>query len=305
MGAYLIQRITRGVATVFGISVAVFFLTHVLADPVATLLPLDATQETVERVRRQLGLDEPIPVQFKEFLLSALRGDFGASMQSGLSSRDLLLGTLPATAYLAAVAFVLAGAVGLTLGILASLRPRSKLDSLVSALSMAGVSMPEFWLALLLISVVAVQFHLLPTSGFSSWQHVILPALVLSIRPTGRIAQVTRSTMVDELRRQHVVTAHSKGLDPSTVVRRHVLKNAAIPIVTMAGLEVADLISGAIIVETVFSWPGVGQLAGRALASTDFPLIQTVVLWAALVTVAMNLLVDLSYAWLDPRIRYR
>jgi peptide/nickel transport system permease protein len=174
----------------------------------------------------------------------------------------------------------------------------------VSTLSMTGVSMPEFWLALLLIIAVAIPFQSIPTSGYGTWRHLVLPALVLAVRPAGRIAQVARSSMVDVLQQHYITMAHSKGLSQRAILWRHALKNAGITIVTMAGIEVADLLSGAIIVETIFSWPGIGRLAGEALFAMDFPVVQTVIFWAALVTVTVNLVVDLVYAWLDPRVRY-
>ena len=161
---------------------------------------------------------------------------------------------------------------------------------------MAGVSMPEFWLTLLLIFWLAVDLGLLPTSGLGSWYHIVMPAVVLAIRPIGSIAQVTRSSMIDQMRADYVVTAYAKGLQTPAIVRRHVLKNAGIPVVTMGGVEVADLMTGAIVVETIFNWPGVGRLASQAMTTIDYPIIQTVVFWAALITIVMNLLVDLSYA---------
>ncbi|MBI4199789.1 MAG: ABC transporter permease [Chloroflexi bacterium] len=304
MGKYVVKRVLRGIVTLLGISIVVFVLTHIFGDPAIMLLPEDATKETLWFTRESLGLNDPLIIQFKNFALNALKGDFGPSIHQMESSRALLLRALPATGVLAAAALAVGGTIGVTIGILASMKPRSWLDNVVSTISMGGVSTPEFWVALLLIWVVAVQFGLLPTSGYGQWQHLILPAVVLSIRPTGRIAQVTRSSMLDEMSRQYTVTAYAKGLARRQVIRRHVLKNAGIGIVTMVGIEVADLLSGTIIVETIFAWPGVGFQAKRAFFSSDFPLIQTVVLWAALITVTMNLLVDLTYGWLNPRIRY-
>lgn len=284
-------------------SLIVFGLTRLLGDPVSLLVAIDASDELREQTRVRLGLDGPLHEQFVDFVLSALQGDFGNSIYREASSRDMLLEALPATLLLAAVAAVIAIVVGVSIGVIASLKPRSWLDSLVSSISMAGVSMPEFWIALLLIFLIAVDFGLLPTSGSGSWQHIVMPAIVLAIRPIGSIAQVTRSSMIDQMRADYVVTAYAKGLQTPAIVRRHVLKNAGIPVVTMGGVEVADLMTGAIVVETIFNWPGVGRLASQAMTTIDYPIIQTVVFWAALITIVMNLLVDLSYAWLDPRTR--
>lgn len=303
---YLVLRIGRALVTLALMSLIVFGLTRLLGDPVSLLVAIDASDELRQEVRERLGLDAPLPEQFVDFVFQALQGDFGNSIyRSNASSRDMLLEALPATLLLAAVAAAIAIVVGVSIGIVASLRPRSWLDSLVSSISMAGVSMPEFWVALLLIFWLAVDFGLLPTSGSGTWQHLVMPAIVLAIRPIGSIAQVTRSSMIDQMRADYVVTAYAKGLRTPAIVRRHVLKNAGIPVVTMGGVEVADLMTGAIVVETIFNWPGVGRLASQAMTTIDYPLIQTVVFWAALITIAMNLLVDLSYAWLDPRTRQR
>jgi peptide/nickel transport system permease protein len=300
---YLVLRLGRAFVTLALMSMMVFGLTRLLGDPVSLLVAVDASDELRQQTRERLGLDAPLPEQFVDFLFQALQGDFGNSIYLNSSSRDMLLEALPATLQLAAAAAFIAILVGVSMGVVAALRPRSWLDSLVSSISMAGVSMPEFWLALLLIFWLAVDLGLLPTSGYGSWQHFVMPAIVLAIRPVGSIAQVTRSSMIDQMRADYVVTAYAKGLQTPAIVRRHVLKNAGIPVVTMAGVEVADLMTGAIVVETIFNWPGVGRLASQAMVTIDYPLVQTVVFWAALITIVMNLLVDLSYAWLDPRTR--
>jgi peptide/nickel transport system permease protein len=300
---YLVLRLGRAFVTLALMSMMMFGLTRLLGDPVSLLVAVDASDELRQQTRERLGLDAPLPEQFVDFLFQALQGDFGNSIYLNSSSRDMLLEALPATLQLAAAAAFIAILVGVSMGVVAALRPRSWLDSLVSSISMAGVSMPEFWLALLLIFWLAVDLGLLPTSGYGSWQHFVMPAIVLAIRPIGSIAQVTRSSMIDQMRADYVVTAYAKGLQTPAIVRRHVLKNAGIPVVTMAGVEVADLMTGAIVVETIFNWPGVGRLASQAMVTIDYPLVQTVVFWAALITIVMNLLVDLSYAWLDPRTR--
>ena len=303
LAGYLLRRAGRAVVTLALMSVIVFGVTRLMGDPVSLLVPVDASEELRAATRARLGLDAPLTEQFWTFVLNALRGSFGESLYAGVDSRELLLGALPATLSLAAVASAIAIVVGVLLGTIAALKPRSWIDSFAGTLSMGGVSVPEFWAGLLLIFWIGVDLGLLPTSGYGSWQHYVLPAVVLAIRPIGSIAQVARSSMVDELRREYVMTGHAKGLATTTIVRRHVLKNASIPVVTMGGLEVAELMTGAIIVESVFNWPGVGRLASQAMDRIDYPVIQTVVFWAALITIVMNLLVDVSYAWLDPRTR--
>jgi peptide/nickel transport system permease protein len=304
MGVYILKRIARGIVTLIGITVVVFFISHVLGDPAEQLVPIDASNKLLVYTRHSLGLDQPILVQFGHFMSHAVHLDLGPSLFQGTSSRTLVLTALPYTAMLAATAFAIAIVLGISMGIIASRKPNSKLDTVVSAISIACISMPEFWLALLLIVWVAIPTHgALPVSGYGSWKNLILPAIVLATRPTGRIAQVTRSSMIDEARAPYLVTANAKGLARRTILLRHMLKNASIPIVTMSGLEVADLLSGAIVVESIFGWPGVGWLVGNAMLTLDLPLIETVVIFAAVVTVTMNLLVDLSYAWLNPRTR--
>ncbi len=302
---YVVRRLVRGVSTLVGITLLVFVITRAIGDPAIMLLPADASNEQLWYTRESLGLNKPLPAQFVDFLGSAAKGDFGPSIHLQTSSRDLLLHSLGATALLATAAMLITTVVGVSMGIVASLRPRSWVDNLITSASLVGISLPEFWLALVFILVISVALGLLPTSGYGSWQHLLMPALALSARPIARVAQVSRSSMLDELGRQYVVTARSKGLAKSQVVLRHVVKNAGVAMITIVGIETAEVFAGrTIIVETIFGWPGAGWLAGKALFSMDFPLIQTVVLWAALVTVVVNLLVDLAYAWLNPRIRY-
>ena len=304
MGRYVAKRLGRGLLTLALMSVIVFGLTRIMGDPVSLLVPADASEETRQQVRERLGLDEPLLNQFLDFLQGALQGNFGESLYYGVSSRALLLDALPATLLLAATAAVIALLLGVLLGTIAAVKPRSWLDTLIGSVSMGGISTPAFWAALLLIFWFGVDLGLLPTSGYGTWQHLVLPAVVLSIRPIGSIAQVTRSAMLDELQRDYVVTGFSKGLLKGAVVRRHVLKNASMPMITMAGIEIADMMTGVIVVETVFNWPGVGSLAAQSMDAIDYPVIQTVVFWAASITIIVNLVVDLSYAWLDPRTRH-
>lgn len=305
MVRYLLLRTGRGLVTLLGITIFVFLLTHALGDPAVTLLPADVSNEVLAYTRESLGLNKPLHEQFADFVGNALRGDFGNSLHQRVSSRELLVRALGPTLMLALTSMAIVVALGVTAGVVAARRPGSWLDRFVTTVSTMGIAMPEFWLALVLIILVGVTFRLLPTSGYGSWQNLVLPAVTLSARSIARVAQLTRSSMLDEIGRDYVRTAYSKGLRDRQVVIGHVLRNAGLPIITTIGIEAAELFAGrTVIVETVFGWPGVGALAGGALFAMDFPLIQTVVLWAALVTVLVNLLVDLSYGWFDPRIRY-
>lgn len=282
-------------------SMIVFVLGRLMGDPARLLVSIDASQATLMEAREELGLNDPILVQFQSFVVDALRGGFGDSFHLGVSSTDLLLDALPKTLMLAASAISIALLLGICMGVAAALKPRSWLDTTVGAVSVAGVAVPSFWAALLLIFWLGADRGLLPTSGYGTWQHLVLPAIVLAMRPVGVIAQITRSSMLDELRQQYVITGFAKGLTMTGNIRNHVLKNASIPIMTVAGVEAAELMTGVIVVEAVFDWPGVGRLAAESMISLDYPVIQTVVFWAALVVILLNLVVDLSYAWLDPR----
>ena len=305
MKRYLAQRLGRAVVTLLGITVAVFLLTHVVGDPSIIMNDAGASNEAIEATREGLGLNDPLYVQFGSFVEHALTGDFGPSLYRRVSSTQLLINALGPTLILAGAAMAIVVSVGLTSGVIASLRPGSRIDRFVSTVSIAGIAMPEFWLALLLIIIFGVALKVLPTSGFGHWQNVVLPAVTLAFPSIARVAQLSRSAMVEEMTKDYVTVAYSKGLTTRMVVIGHTLKNAGLPVITQIGIEGAEIFAGrTVIVETIFGWPGVGRLAGDAFFGFDFPLIQTVVLWTALVTVVVNLLVDLSYAWFDPRIRY-
>ncbi len=305
MGKYLFKRAIRGVVTLVGIMIVVFLITHAIGDPALLMMPDSYTNEMLWYTRESLGLNKPLIAQFGDFVFNALKGDFGRSIRHEMSSRTMLFNALVPTLILATAALILTAGIGVPMGVVAALKPRSWMDSSVTGISLGGISLPEFWLSLVFIALFAVKLHLLPTSGYGSLPHVVLPAIVLSARPISRVAQITRSSMLDELGKHYTVTAYAKGLRKRQVVIGHVLKNAGIGIISMVGIEAAEVFAGrTVICEVIFSWPGVGWLAYRALFSMDFPLIQTVVLWAALVTVVVNLITDIAYAWFDPRIRY-
>ena len=305
MGAFIARRGLMAVLVLLGVVALVFVITRTFADPARLMLPIDAREEDYRQLRRQLHLDEPIPVQFGRFLSGVARGDLGDSFWQRLPVVDLVVQRLPATLSLALTSIVLAALISIPLGVAAAARPGSWLDRTIVSGSLVGVSIAEFWLGLLLIVFVAAGLGLLPTSGYGTPAHIILPAITLAARPIGRITQIVRSSMLDELARPHVTVARAKGLSERTVFYGHALKNAGIPIITLGGLEAAELLAGyTIVVETVFAWPGIGQLGVGALVNHDLPLIQAVVLFGATVVVGANLLVDVAYAYLDPRLRH-
>jgi peptide/nickel transport system permease protein len=284
--------------------VVVFFVTHLIGDPVSLMLRPEATEEQRQALRERLGLNDPLPVQFGRFMSGALRGDFGQSIWQRVPAMPIVLDRLPATIYLASVTLLLAIPLSIVLGIVSAIRPGSVVDRVVTVIALGGVSTAEFWLGLMLILLFAVRLGWLPTSGYGGIQYVLLPAIALAVRPLGRVSQVVRSAMLDQFSQPYVTTARAKGLSERVVVYLHTLKNAAIPIATLVGDEAASLLNGAVVIETVFGWPGVGILLIQAIERRDLPLIEASVIVIAVMIVTVNLLVDLTYSLMDPRVRY-
>lgn len=308
MRNYMIRRVGHSVFIILGLMGLLFFAINILGDPVALLVDEDASQEAIEALREKFGFDRPLYVRFGDFYWDLIRGDFGTSIRHRIDAREMIFDRLPNTAALAAVAWAL-GMIGLPLGMLAARRPRGIMDRIVNILSFAVISIPEFWLALMLILVVSVQLDLLPTSGFdglgpSGWKFMILPAIALCPRVMGRNAQITRATMIEEIGKQYVATARAKGLAERTVLYGHVLKNAAISIVTLMGDELAGFMNGSTVVEIIFGWPGLGKLLIDAINARDLPVVTASVFMVALMVMVINLSVDMIYTWLDPRIQY-
>ena len=298
------RRLFHSVIVLLGLVVAVFFFTHMLGDPARLMLRPEATPEQVEAVRERLGLNDPLPEQFLRFMGGAIRGDFGDSIWQRAPALPIMLERLPNTLYLAGVTILVALPLAALLGIVSALRPGSFVDRSSTVVALAGVSIADFWLGLMLILFFAVNLGWLPTSGFGGPEYVILPALALMVRPLGRISQVIRSSMLDQLGQPYVTTARSKGLSERVVVTLHAMKNAAIPALTLIGDETAALLNGAVVIETVFGWPGIGLLLIQAIERRDLPLIEACVFAIAVMIIVANLLVDLAYTFFDPRIRY-
>ena len=287
-----------------GLIVVVFFMTHLVGDPVDLMLRPEATEEQRQALRERLGLNDPLLVQFGRFVGGAVRGDFGESIWQRVPALPIVLDRLPATLYLATATLLLAVPLSILLGIISAIRPGSIVDRIVTVVSLGGVSTADFWLGLMLILLFAVRLGWLPTSGYGGLQFVILPALALAFRPLGRISQVVRSAMLDQFSQPYVITARAKGLTERVVVYLHTLKNAAIPVATLVGDEAASLLNGAVVIETVFGWPGVGILLIQAIERRDLPLIEASVIVIAVMIVTVNLVIDLTYSFLDPRVLY-
>lgn len=302
---YVARRLLHLIPVLLGISFLVFLLVHLVpGDPVRVMLADAGSPEQVERMRRQLGLDRPIYVQYASFVVRAAQGDFGRSIHTRRPVAQEVAFRIPYTVRMAVAATIVAVAMGVVLGAIAAMHHQSALDYGTMVVALAGVSLPNFWLGLVLILMFSLHLRWLPPAGADSFLHLILPAVTLGTSSSAIIARLTRSSMLEVLRQDYIRTARAKGVGPRRLVYRHALKNAMIPVVSIVGMQFASLLGGAVIVETVFGWPGIGRLAVDAIFTRDIPVIQAVVLVAAVIFVFMNLLVDLLYGLLDPRIRY-
>jgi len=305
MRAYVLRRLWQSALTLVGVSVFVFVILRVLpGDPAKMLLPDGAPQSAVDELNRQLGLREPLHIQYGLFLRSVFAGDFGQSFQYRAPALRVVVERLPATIALTLAAMVLTVAFGVSIGILAAVRRGTGYDYAGTVLAVLGQSLPNFWLGIMLILLFGVALRWLPTSGFAGWRHLILPSITLAAFPTALVARLTRSSMLEILNREYIRTGRAKGLAERTVVLRHALRNAAIPVLTVIGLQIGTLLGGAVITESVFAWPGMGKLVVDAIFFRDFPVVQAVLILSATVFVLINLAVDLLYTVIDPRIRY-
>jgi peptide/nickel transport system permease protein len=301
--AYIVRRLGQAVIVLVLVSVVAFVLVLVSGDPVAMMLPTHATEQDRLTLRRELGLDQPVPLQYLHFAARAAQGDLGQSIKFNQPVMPLILSKLPATLVLAASAIALAVIVGIPLGIYSATHANTLLDATGTAFSLLTVSVPTFWIGLMLILVVGDYLRLLPISGSGTPQHLLLPALSLSAPSMGLLARLTRASVLGELRQNYVVTARAKGLLQAQVNYGHVLRNALIPTVTVVALQFGALLGGSVIVETVFSWPGAGWLLMQGVFARDLPLVRALVLIIGAVFIMLNLLVDVSYRYLDPRVR--
>jgi peptide/nickel transport system permease protein len=305
MRTYLLRRLLQSLVVLLGVSFVVFAILFLTGDPALVLLPPDASADDVKRFREAMGFNDPFLVQYGRFLKGALRGDFGQSVRHGEPAFGLVLERMPATFELAGAALLLALCLAIPAGILSAVRRNSVLDYVSTVVALFGQSLPTFWLGIMLILVFSVQFNLLPSSGRGTLEHLILPAVTLGLFTTARITRLTRSGMLEVLSQDYIRTARAKGVSDPPVVWKHALKNAAIPIVTIVGIELGTLLGGSVITETIFAWPGVGRLSVQAIANRDYPVVQAAVFLLATTFVAVNLIVDLVYTYLDPRIRLR
>lgn len=313
MARYAVRRVLQALVVLLGVSIIVFMLVHLVpGDPIRVSLGTRFDPETYEALRQRAGFDKPLPVQYAVWLGRAVTGDLGVSFRSGQPVTIALLERLPATLSLAFAALVVALLIALPLGILSAMRSGSKLDYAATVVSQAGISIPDFWMAILLILLFALVLGWFPPSGYVSplddplgWlRHLALPAVTVGVVSGAVLTRFVRSSVLEAMGQDYTRTARAKGLPERVVIGRHVLRNALVPVITVTGLQLAYLLGGVIIVEVIFAWPGLGLLAFNAVQSRDYPVLQGAVLLVAVVFLLINLLVDLLYAYVDPRIKY-
>ena len=303
MRRYIAARLAQAVLVVLLSLTAVFGMVRLGGDPVLLFLPMDIQAKDVNAIRQRLGFNDPLAVQYARFMGGALRGDFGESLRYRRDALGLVLERLPATLLLAATSIALTLIVAVPLGLLTAVRRDTLVDHVGTVAMVLGQATPGFWLGLMLIYLFAVHLRWLPTGGTGSLAHLVMPSVVLAAFFSARVARLTRSAVLDVLGEEYITTARAKGLGEGRVIVKHTLRNSAIPIVTLAGLEAGQLLGGAVITETIFAWPGLGRLTVQALLNRDFPVVMAAVSFFSIVYTLMNLAVDLSYGWLDPRVR--
>jgi peptide/nickel transport system permease protein len=300
---FLLRRIGQAILVLFCVATITFFVVRLTGDPARAMLPADATQAQEDMLRQQLGLSRPLIVQYLSYMGGIVHLDFGQSIFFHESAFSVIAQRMPATIELALGALVFAVIVAIPAGIIAAVKRGTAADSSVVAAVLVGQSTPAFFVGILLILVFAVTLRVLPASGMGGFDHLILPSITLGLYSMAMIARLLRSSLIDVLGEDYIRTAQSKGLSRWQVIRDHGLRNASLPVITIVGLEIGSLLGGAIITEQVFSWPGVGRLTIEAITNRDFPLMQAIVLFLSLIFVVTNLIVDVAYAFLDPRVR--
>jgi len=304
MQRYIIKRLFQSVVALLALSLLIFILSRLIGDPTVLMLPDDATQEDIAQLRKALGLDRPLPLQYWLFISRAARGDFGRSIKGQMPVMDLIRDRLPNSMKLGIVSIAITLLLAFPLGVMAAVKKGTTIDTFANLVAVLGQSLPQFWVGIVLIQIFAVQLRLLPVAGTGSIYHYILPGFTLGWFLVAGIMRLLRSSMLDVLDSEFVKLARIKGVGEGAVIWKHALKNALIPVLTFAAIYLAILITGAILVETVFAWPGIGQLIYQGIVYRDFPVIQAVVLLTAGIVVSVNLIVDITYGYLDPRIRY-
>ena len=300
---FILKRLTLGLSVAFTVSLATFLLLNLAADPAAMVAGEDATQDAIEQIRVQFGFDRPLYVRFFEWLGSLMTGDFGDSYYWKQPVFDLLVDRAPVTLTLAAGALMVTVVVGLTLGVLAALKPNGWLDRFALSFGTAAQAVPNFWLGLILIILLGVMFPILPVSGDTSWKHFVLPCLVLGTSSVPQVLRLTRTGMIEVLGSDYIRTARAKGFRPRQILFRHALRNALLPVVSVITIQIGYKLGGSVITETVFALNGLGRLAYESILGADVPTVQMLVFFFALIFIILSILGDILNAWLDPRMR--
>ncbi|MGH8067749.1 MAG: ABC transporter permease [Candidatus Entotheonellia bacterium] len=304
MHGYIIRRVLYSIVSLSLLSIMIFGMVRITGDPAVLMAEPGAKEEDLQAIRREFGLDKPIVVQYFLFVKSMLRGDFGKSIYYRIPALDLYIQRLPASLLLAAVAMVLSLMIGIPVGIFSAVRINTWFDNFGKIFAILGLSLPSFWVGLMLILTLSVYLNWLPSSGAGSWKHLIMPAFSLGWVFTAAHMRLTRSAMLEVLGSEYIKLARIKGLSERLVIAKHAFKNAVIPVLTLAGINLVLMVNVAVVVETVFAWPGVGRLLYEGISFRDFPVVQTTVLMGGVMFVGANLVVDILYAYIDPRIRY-
>jgi len=301
---FIVRRILQTIPVLFGVIVITFILMYMVpGDPVVSMVGERYDEETIHKLRKELHLDDSLPMQFVHYVSNVMRGDFGKSFITGGSVSEELLIKFPNTLILAVASMIVAIITGLTMGIVSSLKPQSILDKITMFFALAGISAPVFWVGLMLILFIGVFLQWLPPTGFGGIEHIILPAITLGLRSAAYLARLTRATMLDVLNQDYIRTARMKMLPEWKVILKHGFPNILIPIITVIGTDFGSYLSGAVLTESIFGWPGIGRYALEAILKRDFPVIQGTVLFMALMFILANLIVDIFYGIVDPRIR--
>ncbi len=302
---YIIGRLISTIPVLFGITLFLFFIVRALpGDPAQVIAGETATEEEIEIIRHQLGLDKPVVIQYKIFMTRLLKLDLGNSTRTQNPVIEEIKPRLYNTVLLAVVAVIIACLLGIPAGIVAAVRPYTWLDNIVTVLALFGMSMPAFWLGLMLIVLFSVKWQIFPVGGSGGIEYIVLPAITLAAYLIASIARNTRSSMMETISQDYITTARAKGVREHTIIVRHALKNSFIPIITVIGLQFGALLGGTVLTETVFAWPGMGRLLVSAILSRDYPMIQGIILIFAFLFILTNILVDLTYVYLDPKVRY-
>lgn len=304
MGRYIVKRLGQAVIVLLGVTLFVFIMLNLTGDPTDFMLEPGASPEAIAALREKLGLDQPLLVRYWIFLKGVVRLDFGDSYYYGEPALDLILEHLPATMLLASVSLGLAVLWSIPAGILSAVKRNSPCDTVIRFISFVGQAFPTFWMGLLLMLVLAVQMKVLPTYGYGSWKHLVMPCIALSTHAASSITRLMRSSMLDVLNKEYIIAAKAKGLGSFSLIGKHALKNSISSVITIVGMQFATMMGGSIVIENVFSYPGVGKLLVRSITTRDFAVVEAGVFIIALFFVGINLLIDISYALINPRVRY-